>query len=140
MTTYLDHNATGVVSPEARAAMARALDIGGNPSSIHAAGRAARAMVETAREQVAALIAAPASTIVFTSGGTEANAIAIESAVAAGSRRLIVSAIEHDSVQETSRVLGAAGEGLPVDTGGPADPPRPQTPPPPPDPTDAQPP
>ena len=87
MTTYLDHNATAMVRPEAKAAMARALDIGGNPSSIHAAGRAARAMVEQARDQVAALVAAPATTIVFTSGGTEANALAIESAVAAGSRQ-----------------------------------------------------
>ncbi|HEX2817418.1 MAG TPA: aminotransferase class V-fold PLP-dependent enzyme, partial [Phenylobacterium sp.] len=121
MITYLDHNATGVVRPDAKAAMARALDVGGNPSSIHAAGRAARALVETAREQVAALIAAPAATIIFTSGGTEANAIAIESAVAAGSRRLIVSAIEHDSVQETSRVLGVAVEALPVDANGQAD-------------------
>jgi cysteine desulfurase len=121
MTTYLDHNATAVVRPEAKAAMAHALDVGGNPSSIHAAGRAARAMVEQAREQVAALIAAPATTVIFTSGGTEANALAIESAVAAGARRLIVSAIEHDSVQETSRVLGVAVEVLPVDANGQAD-------------------
>jgi cysteine desulfurase len=121
MTTYLDHNATAVVRPEAKAAMANALDVGGNPSSIHAAGRAARAMLETAREQVATLIAAPATTVIFTSGGTEANAIAIESAVAAGSRRLIVSAIEHDSIQETSRVLGVAVEVLPVDGSGQAD-------------------
>jgi cysteine desulfurase len=120
-TVYLDHNATAVVRPEARAAMAHALEVGGNPSSIHAAGRAARAMVEQAREQVAALIAAPASTIIFTSGGTEANAIAIESAVAAGSRRLIVSAVEHDSIQETSRVLGVAVEVLPVTASGEAD-------------------
>ena len=118
---YLDHNATAVVRPEARAAMAHALDVGGNPSSIHAAGRAARAMVEQARDQVAALIAAPASTLVFTSGGTEANALAIESAVAAGSKRLIVSAVEHDSVQETSRVLGVAVEVLPVTASGEAD-------------------
>ncbi len=120
-TVYLDHNATAVVRPEARAAMAHALEVGGNPSSIHAAGRAARAMVEQARDQVAALIAAPASTIVFTSGGTEANAIAIESAVAAGAKRLIVSAVEHDSVQETSRVLGVAVEVLPVTASGEAD-------------------
>ncbi len=118
---YLDHNATAVVRPEARAAMAHALEVGGNPSSIHAAGRAARAMVEQARDQVAALIAAPASTVIFTSGGTEANAIAIESAVAAGSKRLIVSAVEHDSVQETSRVLGVAVEVLPVTASGEAD-------------------
>ena len=118
---YLDHNATAVVRPEARAAIAQALEAGGNPSSIHAAGRSARARVEHARDQVAALIAAPAATIVFTSGGTEANAIAIESAVAAGARRLIVSAIEHDSVQETSRVLGVHVEVLPVDADGRAD-------------------
>jgi cysteine desulfurase len=123
MTTpvYLDCNATAPVRPEAREAMAHALEVGGNPSSIHAAGRAARAMVEQAREQVADLIAAPASTIVFTSGGTEANALAIESAVAAGARRLIVSAIEHDSVQETSRVLGVEVEALPIDASGQAD-------------------
>jgi cysteine desulfurase len=118
---YLDHNATTVVRPQARSAMAHALEHVGNPSSIHAAGRAARALMETAREQVAALIAAPASTVVFTSGGTEANALAIESAVAAGSRRLIVSAIEHDSVQETSRVQGVEVEVLPVTADGRAD-------------------
>ncbi|MGZ6015400.1 MAG: cysteine desulfurase family protein [Phenylobacterium sp.] len=121
MSVYLDHNATAAVRPEARAAMAHALEHVGNPSSIHAAGRAARALLETAREQVAALIAAPASTVVFTSGGTEANALAIESAVAAGSRRLIVSAIEHDSIQETARIQGVAVETLPVDGDGRAD-------------------
>ncbi|MGZ6040438.1 MAG: cysteine desulfurase family protein [Phenylobacterium sp.] len=121
MSVYLDHNATAAVRPEARAAMAHALEHVGNPSSIHAAGRAARALLETAREQVAALIATPASTVVFTSGGTEANALAIESAVAAGSRRLIVSAIEHDSIQETARIQGVAVETLPVDGDGRAD-------------------
>ncbi|MGZ6020250.1 MAG: cysteine desulfurase family protein [Phenylobacterium sp.] len=121
MSVYLDHNATAAVRPGARAAMAHALEHVGNPSSIHAAGRAARALLETAREQVAALIAAPASTVVFTSGGTEANALAIESAVAAGSRRLIVSAIEHDSIQETARIQGVAVETLPVDGDGRAD-------------------
>ena len=118
---YLDHNATAVVRPEARAAIAHALEVGGNPSSIHAVGRGARGMMEKAREQVAALIAAPASTVVFTSGGTEANALVIESAVAAGARRLIVSAIEHDSVQETARMQGAAVEALPVTANGRAD-------------------
>ena len=119
--TYLDYNATAPVRLEAREAMVHALEVGGNPSSIHAAGRAARGLVEQAREQVAALISAPASTVIFTSGGTEANALAIESAVAAGARRLIVSAIEHDSVQETSRVLGVAVEVLPVIADGLAD-------------------
>lgn len=117
---YLDYNATAPVRSEAAAAVARALAMGGNPSSVHAAGRAARALVEEARVDVAALIGAPASTVVFTSGGTEANALAIESAVAAGSRRLIVSAIEHDSVLEAARAV-AAVEVMPVDADGVAD-------------------
>lgn len=118
---YLDYNATAPVRPEAAAAVARALEVGGNPSSVHAAGRAARAMIEEARGEVAALIGAPASTVVFTSGGTEANALAVESAVAAGSRRLIVSAVEHDSVLEGARASGAAVEVMPVDADGVAD-------------------
>jgi cysteine desulfurase len=118
---YLDYNATARVRPEAAQAIAHALEVGGNPSSVHAAGRAARALMEAARGEVAALIAAPASTVVFTSGGTEANALALESAVAAGARRLIVSAIEHDSLQETARVQGVNVEVLPVDPNGVAD-------------------
>ena len=118
---YLDYNATALVRPEAAAAVAHALEAGGNPSSVHAAGRGARATVEQARSAVADLIAAPASTVVFTSGGTEANALAVESAVAAGARRLIVSAIEHDSVLESARASGAAVEILPVDESGVAD-------------------
>ena len=119
--TYLDYNATAVVRPEARAAVLHALEQVGNPSSVHAAGRAARALVETAREQVARLIAAPASTVVFTSGGTEANALALESAVIAGARRLIVSVLEHESLQETARVQGLPVEALPVTSDGVAD-------------------
>lgn len=115
---YLDYNATALVRPAAAAAVAEALAAGGNPSSVHAAGRAARARVENARAEVAALIAAPASTVIFTSGGTEANALAIDSAVAAGSRRLIVSGVEHDSVLETARVSGAAVELAPVTADG----------------------
>jgi cysteine desulfurase len=118
VSIYLDHNATTPVRPEAAAAVAQALAQGGNPSSVHAAGRAARAVVEQARDAIAALIAAPASTVVFTSGGTEANALAIESAVAAGSRRLIVSAVEHDSVLEGGKASGAAVEVAPVDAQG----------------------
>jgi cysteine desulfurase len=121
MSIYLDHNATARVRPEAIAAITNVLTHVGNPSSIHAAGRTARAVMEKAREDIGALIAAPASTVIFTSGGTEANAIAIESAVAAGAKRLIISAIEHDSIQETSRVLGVEVEVLPVDSNGVAD-------------------
>ena len=92
---YLDYNATAPVRPEAAAAVADALLLTGNPSSVHRFGRAARKRVEDAREAVAALIGAAPADIVFTSGGTEANALAL-----AGARRtrLLVSAIEHDSV------------------------------------------
>ena len=118
---YLDYNATAPVRPQAQAAVMAALAAGGNPSSVHASGRAARARMEEARAKVAALIAAPASTVIFTSGGTEANALAIESAVATGSRRLIVSAVEHDAVLESARASGAVVEILPVDADGVVD-------------------
>ncbi|MDP1619159.1 cysteine desulfurase family protein [Phenylobacterium sp.] len=118
---YLDHNATAPIRPEALDAAHAALIAGGNPSSVHAAGRASRARMELAREQVAELIAAPASTVIFTSGGTEANALAIESAVATGSRRLIIGAIEHDAVLETARASSAEVELMPVDGSGQVD-------------------
>lgn len=118
---YLDHNATSLLRPQAREAVLHAFDLGGNPSSVHAAGRAARALVEQARTEVAALIGAPAANIVFTSGGTEANALAMESAIATGARRLILSAVEHDSVQETAHASGLPTEVLPVDRQGRAD-------------------
>lgn len=118
---YLDYNATAKVRPETVEAVVRAYELGGNPSSVHAVGRAARALVEQARVDIAALIGGMPQTVVFTSGGTEANGLAIESAVATGSKRLIVSAIEHDSVQETAKVTGAAVEVMPVDVQGRAD-------------------
>lgn len=71
--TYLDYNASAPLRPEARAAMLAALDVAGNPSSVHAEGRAARAIVETAREQVASLVGARPSDVVFTSGATESS-------------------------------------------------------------------
>jgi cysteine desulfurase len=74
--------------------MTAALDLAGNPSSVHGAGRAARALIEDAREAVASLIGAGADQIVFTSGGSEANALALSR----GDRRVLASAIEHDSV------------------------------------------
>ncbi len=70
--SYLDHNATSPLRPQARAAMLAALEVAGNPSSIHAEGRAARALIETARGEVAALVGVRAEDVVFTSGGTEA--------------------------------------------------------------------
>jgi cysteine desulfurase len=94
-SVYLDHNATSPLRPAAFDAMAEALRAGGNPSSVHEAGRAARARLDTARRQVAALVGALPAEVVFTAGGTEANNLALGGA---GRRRVLASAIEHDSV------------------------------------------
>src|SRR6266849_9078921 len=93
--SYLDWNATAPLRPEAAAAIAAALDRCGNPSSVHRWGRAARQMVERAREAVAALIGATPEGIVFVSGGTEANHLAL---LGSGRERILVSAVEHSSV------------------------------------------
>lgn len=96
---YADYNATAPLRPEAKAAMAAALDLTGNPSSVHAEGRKARGIVEGARETVAAAIGACRDDIAFTSGGTEAVALALRGALKADpNARLIASAIEHDAV------------------------------------------
>jgi cysteine desulfurase len=99
---YLDWNATTPLRPEAREAMAAALDICGNPSSIHAEGRQARKLVEDARASLAGAVGVSPRNVVFTSGGTEANGLALKSGLKRGSNppieRLVVSAIEHASV------------------------------------------
>ena len=99
---YLDWNATTPLRPEARAAMAAAWDFCGNPSSVHAEGRQARRLVEEARAAVAAAVGALPRNVVFTSGGTEANALALTPGLRRGSglpvERLLLSAIEHTSV------------------------------------------
>jgi cysteine desulfurase len=99
---YLDWNATTPLRPEARAAMAAAWDISGNPSSVHAEGRKARRLVEDARAAIAAAVSARPEGVVFSSGGTEANALALMPGLrrSAGPpvQRLLVSAIEHASV------------------------------------------
>lgn len=119
--TYLDYNATAPVRPEAAEAVARALEVGGNPSSVHAAGRAARQTVETARALVAGLVGVVPGSVTFTSGGTEANALAIESAKAAGFTKIIVSAGEHDAVLENAKASGLPVETMPLDENGVAD-------------------
>jgi cysteine desulfurase len=118
---YLDYNATARVRPEAAAAVAKALAAGGNPSSVHADGRSARALVEAARADVAALVGADPAQLTFVSGGAEANALAIDSAIAAGFRRLILGATEHDTVRETALASGLAVEIWPVTGEGAAD-------------------
>jgi cysteine desulfurase len=113
---YLDWNATGKLRGQAHDAAAAALGVTGNPSSVHSAGRAARRLVETAREQVAALAGVAASDVVFTSGGTEANMLALSPAYGDA---LLVSAIEHPSVRSGGRF--AAIEDIPVTAAGVVD-------------------
>lgn len=93
MRTYLDHNATTPLRPEARVAMIAAMDLPGNPSSVHAEGRAAKAVVERARAQVAELVGCDPVDVIFTSGATEAAALA-----ASLGARVVTSAVEHDAV------------------------------------------
>jgi cysteine desulfurase len=113
---YFDWNATGRLRAEAHAAVTAALDVTGNPSSVHAAGRAARRLVEDAREQVAALVGVTARDVVFTSGGTEANMLALSPILGDA---LLVSAIEHPSVRSGGRF--AAVEEIPVTASGVVD-------------------
>ncbi len=115
---YLDYNATAPIRPEAAEAAACALGVGGNPSSVHAAGRVARAAIEKAREQVAGLVGVKPGSITFTSGGTEANALAIESAIAAGAKRPVVCLTEHPSVMASAMASGLMVEGWPVGASG----------------------
>ena len=109
---YLDHNATSPLRPAAFDAMVEALRSAGNPSSVHGVGRKARAIVDKARREVAALAGALPAETIFTSGGTEANNLALSGA---GRRRVLVSAIEHDSVRRATpqaEILPVDGDGV----------------------------
>src|SRR4051794_9443426 len=104
---YFDWNATAPLRHEAREAMAAALELPGNPSSVHAEGRQARRLIEKARAALAGAVGASPRNVVFTSGGTEANVLALSPGLkrASGSPvgRLLVSAIEHASVLSGGR-------------------------------------
>jgi cysteine desulfurase len=123
--SYLDHNATSALRPEAAEAMARALQLPGNASSVHAEGRAARAVIEAARDQVAALVGASAKNVIFTSGGTEANntvlSPAFRRAGEEGAAILLVGAAEHPCVLDGHRFASAAVDRIPVDRSGRVD-------------------
>jgi cysteine desulfurase len=111
---YLDHNATTPLAPEVLEAMSAALrDHFANASSVHTPGQRARAAMDDARARVAALVNAEPSEIVFTSGGTESDNLAVRgaavSAEAQGKRHLVVSAIEHEAVLNTARALARRG-------------------------------
>jgi cysteine desulfurase len=120
---YFDWNATAPLREAARQAWQQALAIPGNPSSIHAEGRAARRLVEEAREAVARLAGAARADVIFTASGTEANALALTPSIeTAGEKRprdrLFMSAIEHSSVRTGGRFAPEAVEDLPVDPDG----------------------
>ena len=129
---YLDHAATTPMLPEAMAAVQAELGLVGNPSSVHAAGRRARRVVEESRETVAAAFGARPSEVVFTSGGTEADNLAVKGlywARRAGDPRrvrILTSAVEHHAVLDPVQWLadheGAVVEFLPVDGLGRVDP------------------
>ncbi len=127
---YLDHNAITPMRPDAITAVRAALEVFGNPSSVHAAGRAARDLLDRARGQVAAAIGAAPADVVLTSGATESAAIALRGVLAgapAGRRRLVVTAVEHPCVLSLGRALEKSGTPLtvvPVDRRGLLDPER----------------
>lgn len=103
-TLYLDWNATAPLRNEARKAMLAAMELTGNPSSVHGPGRKARAVIEHAREQVGALAGIRARDVIFTSGGTEANNLAL---LGAGADVIITTPVEHDSVLAAANTSGA---------------------------------
>jgi cysteine desulfurase len=119
---YLDWNATAPLSAEAREAMTMALDVVGNPSSVHGEGRAARRLVDDARRHVAALVGAAPENVILTSGGTEANVLALTPGRGgAGPQVLLVSAIEHPSVLAGGRFAADAVIQVPVGRDGRVD-------------------
>jgi cysteine desulfurase len=110
----MDHNATAPVADESRQAVLAALDEIGNPSSIHREGRAARDLVEEARRRVAALVGGDADEVVFTSGGTEADALGVVGLAMAAQRagcppRVVTTPIEHPAVSGAARGLVGLG-------------------------------
>ena len=123
---YFDWNASAPLREEAREAMGAALALTGNASSVHAEGRAARRLIEQARDDVARLVGAERRNVTFTSGASEANALALTPAIETGGRReprdrLFISAIEHPSVLSGGRFGAKQVEVLPVTPDGVVD-------------------
>jgi cysteine desulfurase len=124
--SYFDWNATAPLRPQAADALREALAVPGNPSSVHAEGRAARRLVEEARQEVAALVAARPGDVFFTSSGTEANMLALTPAIQTADERrprekLLISAIEHASVRTGGRFPRDAVADIAVDAAGRVD-------------------
>ncbi len=122
MRHYLDHNATTPVRPEVIGAVAAAMAVVGNSSSVHAEGRAARAIVEDGREKLRTLINAPVNGVIITGGGTEAIHYALHGTVRTGAvKRIFVSAIEHAAVPANAMETGVPVETIPATRAGHAD-------------------
>jgi cysteine desulfurase len=123
--TYLDYNATAPIRPEVAVVIAEALQLPGNPSSVHAEGRAARAAIEKAREQVAGLVGARPKNVIFTSGGTEASNLVLSPSLrrlgAEGTGRLLIGAAEHPCGLSGHRFRAETAETIPVDRHGVVD-------------------
>ena len=113
----MDYNATAPVRPEVVSAVTSVLGSVGNPSSVHEDGREARAKIEFARENIAQLVGASSGTVIFTSGGTEANNLALRGSAFQG-KHLVVSTIEHDSVLNVSQDIPDRCSLIPVDRDG----------------------
>lgn len=118
--SYLDYNATAPLRDEVRDAVIAALSLEGNPSSVHAEGRAARAAIEAARVKVARLVGVRAEDVIFTSGGTEANALAL-AAQAGQAWHCYLSAVEHPSVRSGGRFYRETTTTIPVTSDGVVD-------------------
>jgi len=115
MRVHLDHNATTPLRPEAREALFFALDrLGGNPSSVHGAGRAARALLDEARERIAGALGVDEDDLLFTSGGTESDNLALAGVLGASGpgATLVTTTIEHSAVLEPARRFAAEGHPL----------------------------
>jgi len=121
MDVYLDNNASAPVRPEAAQSVLAAIEAVGNPSAVHRAGRELRAIVEESRRAVATLIGTSSGRVLFTSGGTEANSLALLSAARSGVKRFLIGATEHPSVRECALALEGQVEVWPVTSSGEAD-------------------
>lgn len=116
MTVYLDNNATTPLKDGVKAAMAAALDVYGNPSSVHACGREARLLQDTARRNVAAMFGVRSEQVIFTSSGTEANNLVLRGFFSCPdnkTKKLVISAVEHNCVHKTALDLNRL-ENLPM--------------------------
>ena len=124
---YLDHNATSPLRQRVRDEMIDAMNLSGNPSSVHAEGRKANAFIERSREKIAALIGADANDVLFTSGGTEANITALSPGLVAKTAKdraralCFVSAVEHPSVLKGGRFAQSQIRTIPVTSSGVVD-------------------